>query len=168
MASTIALSPFPCSNTSGDINNGTPCPKEASIDCKKCHLVGYCSNPCSKAHWRTHKKDCENVTRGEKWQPRWVSERRTPIFFLPNALNHLDLPVGESERNIWGAIPAFDILQINENEGKFFQGDLRLCFAGDQVATLFITIANSRFSIGRHEENCHNHIKASTKLYRSL
>ena len=34
-------------------------------------------------------------------------------------------------RYLWGNIPAYDILNLQENEGAAYDRDLNLCFAGE-------------------------------------
>ena len=33
-------------------------------------------------------------------------------------------------RYLWGNVPAYDVLNLPQNEGKAYDRDLNLCFAG--------------------------------------
>ena len=43
----------------GDECSNPLCTNEGSLICTACRLVQYCGQPCQKADWRRHKKECK-------------------------------------------------------------------------------------------------------------
>lgn len=56
-----------------------------------------------------------------------------PTFVVPNDQAG-QTPFG-GKKFFWGNVPAFDIVDLANNEGKDFAGSLRLLFAGKMPAT---------------------------------
>ncbi|KAG8528088.1 uncharacterized protein KY384_007004 [Bacidia gigantensis] len=48
------------SHLPGQCSNGC-CSKESKKACAKCRSIFYCSRECQKAHYKTHKKDCNKL-----------------------------------------------------------------------------------------------------------
>lgn len=88
----------------------------------------YCSKDCQVKHWNVHKVDCNDPVTKSTWTPRWDQENRKPAFIDSGARW---VPFGAEElRYLWGNTPAFDILKLEQNEGKLYNGDLAILFAG--------------------------------------
>ncbi|KAI1118712.1 hypothetical protein F5Y14DRAFT_461550 [Nemania sp. NC0429] len=119
-------------------SDATPCEKPGSFACKSCLMVAYCSKPCQKAHWEAHRKDCKSPFMNHSWEPRWVTENRTPYFI--DGPPHT--PFG-TPKYLWGNVPAVDVVQLGRNEGVDFQGPLRLLFAasGDMRNAVFSAVS---------------------------
>ncbi|KAL4922141.1 hypothetical protein BDW62DRAFT_217950 [Aspergillus aurantiobrunneus] len=100
------------------------CQKEGKFTCKNCHLVVYCGASCQKAHWAQHKVDCKTALNNSTWLPAWAREDRMPAF-----LGGLPLVSLGMNKYLWGNVPAFDLIQLEKNEGLGYTGDLRLLFA---------------------------------------
>ena len=88
----------------------------------------YCSRDCQTSHWPVHKVECNSLLRKASWQPSWVSKGYKPAFVGDGAVietfGHLNY--------LWGNVPAFDVLNIEKNEGLTYGKELDLCFAGKQ------------------------------------
>ncbi|KJX98201.1 hypothetical protein TI39_contig428g00014 [Zymoseptoria brevis] len=108
------------------------CQKDGGLACKNCQLVVYCSRKCQAEHWKKkHEQDCKGHFMKNTWQPAWMKEKRKPGFPLHTAA-HGD-PTSEDANlgvPLWATLPALDMLQLPAHEGKNFQGDLRVLFAG--------------------------------------
>ncbi|KAI1807483.1 hypothetical protein F4811DRAFT_574433 [Daldinia bambusicola] len=103
-------------------NATTPCKNIGSLACKNCLLVVYCSKSCQKAHWPIHRKNCKYMN---DWEPSWVKECRLPSFLRDNFIYY---PRGV-RKPLWGEVPAVDVVQLEQNEGKDYQKPLDLLFA---------------------------------------
>ncbi|KAI3337490.1 hypothetical protein HD806DRAFT_543118 [Xylariaceae sp. AK1471] len=110
-----------CSNDS----NAMPCESLGSLACKNCLMVMYCSKSCQVAHWLTHRKDCKSSFMKETWEPRWMTQNRTPAF-IGGGPPHV---VFGTRKYLWGNVPAFDVIRLNQNEGVDFQDPMRILFA---------------------------------------
>ncbi|KAL1982084.1 hypothetical protein VTN96DRAFT_1797 [Rasamsonia emersonii] len=117
------MSTPPCANTGRD--EDSPCPNQATKACKDCHLVQYCSRDCQVAHWPVHKRDCKSKLLQQTWRPSWEEERRLPAFVTATA----GLTTHGAKKYPWGNTPALDVLNLEQNEGCNFRGDLDLLFA---------------------------------------
>ncbi|KAI3335322.1 hypothetical protein F4824DRAFT_511248 [Ustulina deusta] len=119
-----------CCNHQSD----SPCTTVGSLACKSCLMVAYCSKRCQTAHWPTHRKDCQSPILKGTWKPRWVTENRPPTFM------RVRIGVGIQDqvkfgvaKYLWGNVPAFDVIQLGQNEGVNFQNPINLLFAGGIV-----------------------------------
>ena len=66
------------------------------------------------------------------WKPSWVVEAREPAFIgAGNEGQPVDMVSYGRQKYLWGNVPALDLLNLQQNEGVDFDGDLRLLFAGD-------------------------------------
>ena len=74
------------------------CIKKADFQCSRCKLVKYCSKECQVKHWPKHKHDCQ----GE-----------LPPFTPTAPSRHPNRGT-----SLWGNIPAFDVVNWSDNEGK--------------------------------------------------
>lgn len=130
------LSKVTCANFDQDEGvKGIPCTKTASKACNGCFLVQYCSRDCQVAHWQTHKKDCKSPFMKKSWRPQWDVEKRRPTFIRDNddpALGDQPVTMLQHGRKkyLWGNVPAIDIIQSCQNEGKDLPEQLKLLFAG--------------------------------------
>lgn len=91
----------------------------------KLKILQYCGASCQKSHWTAHKVDCKSPLGKPAWSPQWVLENRKPAFVQSG----LGVSFGGG-KYIWGNVPAFDILQLEVNEGDDYKRDLNLLFAG--------------------------------------
>ncbi|KAI1349390.1 hypothetical protein F5Y01DRAFT_327459 [Xylaria sp. FL0043] len=106
--------------------HGSPCTKVASLACKSCLMVAYCNKRCQAAHWPTHRKDCQSPIMKGTWKPRWATENRLPAFVLGGIWDQVLFGVVKYH---WGNVPAFDVIQLGQNEGVNFQDPMNLLFA---------------------------------------
>ncbi|KAI0067092.1 hypothetical protein BV25DRAFT_1868112 [Artomyces pyxidatus] len=124
-----SLHVYPCAHVVA--NEAWCCPKEGTLRCKACTLVSYCSKECQVKHWKVHKQDCKDKIRSSDWKPSWVVEKRTPTFMDSgertgnNWLANVH-PLGFGV-DLWGNVPAVDILKLSANENSGDQ-DLALAF----------------------------------------
>ncbi|PVH76133.1 hypothetical protein DL98DRAFT_465490 [Cadophora sp. DSE1049] len=126
---------FSCANTGDDEVEPkcSPCDKKATNICTQCFLVQCCSRDCQKAHWSLHKPDCKSPLTKTTWKPSWETEKRKPAFmdsspgFSPN--NGPSATVHGQRKYLWGNMPAFDVLNLKQNEGADTTRDFRLLFA---------------------------------------
>jgi hypothetical protein len=63
------------------------------------------------------------------WRPAWDIEGRSPSWTSAAAATALHNPFG-GDKYLWGNMPAFDILQLEENEGAEYDVDISLLVAG--------------------------------------
>ncbi|KAK7987452.1 hypothetical protein PG989_007767 [Apiospora arundinis] len=75
-----------------------------------------CSSP--------HKTDCKSPLGKASWQPAWVADNRQPAFIRGGRDEHFG-----ANKYLWGNVPALDVLQLESNEGKEYEGELNLLFA---------------------------------------
>lgn len=95
--------------------------------------VQYCGGECQKAHWSTHKQDCRSPLNKNSWKPQWELENRTPAFINgageAREVGSVQKVFG-GKKFFWGNMPALDVLRMADNEGKEYDEDIRLLFAG--------------------------------------
>ncbi|KAL4805432.1 hypothetical protein BDV18DRAFT_140850 [Aspergillus unguis] len=101
----------------------TGCNHQAKSACAQCLLVAYCSPACQKEHWPLHKVRCKAELNTKDWHPAWSRENRVPMF----AQQHEHQSVGLN-KNLWGNVPAIDVVQLEKNEGKIHNKKLTLLF----------------------------------------
>ncbi|EUC48557.1 hypothetical protein COCMIDRAFT_34040 [Bipolaris oryzae ATCC 44560] len=100
--------PLLCSNSKQE-----PCQARTSFSCKSCHMVKYCSKECQTADWSRHKKRCRSQFMKGTWAPEWYRDNRLPAFLGGPVLSTFG-----NRKYLWGNIPALDILQLEDNEGR--------------------------------------------------
>ncbi|KAL2833788.1 hypothetical protein BDW59DRAFT_156589 [Aspergillus cavernicola] len=136
---------FVCANWAPD---NTDCKKAGRYTCKNCLLVIYCGATCQKTHWPQHKFECKSPLGKATWQPAWVLENRMPAF--------IGQGLGESfgdRKYLWGNVPAFDVLQLESNEGDQYSNDLRVLFAASgDLRNIVTTIAHLPSSYSHYIE----------------
>lgn len=76
---------------------------------------------------------CKSPLMKESWQPKWVTENRQPVFVGDGP----PLKAFGGRKYLWGNVPAFDVLHLPENEGKEYDQDLKLLFAGSSFISPF-------------------------------
>ncbi|KAM0438690.1 hypothetical protein ACHAPT_001446 [Fusarium lateritium] len=113
----------PCAN----VNSDEPCPEAGGMLCTGCKLVAkpkYCSVPCQFADWDYHKQYCKLLLGKKGWVPRWFTQHRVPEFTRSGYTAPFP-----THKNIWGEVPALDVLKLDQNEGSHYDQDLALLFA---------------------------------------
>ncbi|KIJ61529.1 hypothetical protein HYDPIDRAFT_183158 [Hydnomerulius pinastri MD-312] len=142
----FTLTVLPCANA--QVEKYTACENPGKMACSACRLVSYCSNECQKAHWKTHKRDCNDRIRSSGWKPAWVAEGRDPTFH-----DHTNMSTSEEFRrrfeeklaiglSLWGNIPAMDVINLPHNE-KNSKMDLSLAFAASGDLRHIVETINS-------------------------
>ncbi|RWA06465.1 hypothetical protein EKO27_g8646 [Xylaria grammica] len=74
------------------------------------------------------------------WKPRWVVEKRPPAFM---GLRIPDQVQFGTVKYLWGNVPAFDAIQLAQNEGVDFQNSINLLFAASgDLRNVVLSVAN--------------------------
>ncbi|CCL98308.1 uncharacterized protein FIBRA_00302 [Fibroporia radiculosa] len=143
-----SLDRSPCAYV--DLESGFGCPNEGTMRCGGCKLNPYCSKAsfaslytlcsevsehsvqeCQKKHWPTHRADCKNPIREADWKPKWVVEKRRPEFITSGggmqSVYYDSTGSILQNMNLWGNIPAIDILNLHHNEQNI-RSDLAIAF----------------------------------------
>ena len=87
--------------------------------CNGCYQAFYCDANCQKNHWPGHKVECKRVA--------------DKIKSLANVLNVYFSVAdvrGCSAHYFWGNVPAYDYLNLSENEGIDYNSDINLLVLG--------------------------------------
>ncbi|KAK9782094.1 putative MYND-type zinc finger protein samB [Seiridium cardinale] len=108
---------FQCANKS--------CTNVGGFSCKRCLLVLYCGQDCQRSHWQQHKTDCKSALLKPSWRPQWDIQDRTPVFCGGRPDSSFD----DNKKFLWGRVPAYDVLNLEANEGSGITSDLDLLFA---------------------------------------
>ena len=58
-----------------------------------------------------------------------MTEKRTPAF-INNGPPQVRFG---SQKDLWGNVPAIDVLQLKSNEGEGYEKELRMLFAGEDM-----------------------------------
>jgi hypothetical protein len=138
------MEPFLCANW-----KPVRCPNEGTKACASCLLVQvsylssvisiqdmskvlqYCSKECQSMHWPIHKLDCKSPSRKSTWRPAWEVEGRSPHFMENTGLSQpANVTSYGGKKYLWGNVPAFDMLQLKNNEGINTCQSLSLLLAG--------------------------------------
>ncbi|KAK8103314.1 hypothetical protein PG984_016460 [Apiospora sp. TS-2023a] len=116
-----------------------PCGKPGTSSCRSCRMVLYCGPDCQKTHWPSHKVDCKSELLKSTWRPQWDMQRRRPVFLgqVPDPSS----PFFSGKKHLWGTMPAYDVVNLPENEGTNIQSDLELLFAASgDLENVFSTL----------------------------
>ncbi|KAI8656486.1 DUF4470 domain-containing protein [Fusarium sp. Ph1] len=113
-------SPFPCAN----VNGGIACRGTGVLVCASCMLVAYCDPFCRFQDRTHHAPYCTLPFLDSTWVPSWSVEGRQPTFGQEGYVAPF-----ATHKNIWGDVPALDILKLDQNEGVQYYKDLALLFA---------------------------------------
>lgn len=96
-------------------DDGGYCPAVPRIPCPKCLLVAYCSQECRESHWPKHRDECV-------------------VGFSPPDDNNPDLKKDDDSWRdpwFWAKHAATDVLNLEKNEGKEFDGALDILLVGE-------------------------------------
>ncbi|KJZ73421.1 hypothetical protein HIM_07215 [Hirsutella minnesotensis 3608] len=94
-----------------------------TIPCPNCLLVVYCKEACREHHWPEHKRDC------------------TIDLSAASAISTRNCDSGGDKfvlKSFWSSYAATDVLNLDKNEGRYYDGDLDLLFTGDSGIRHFI------------------------------
>ncbi|KAI9812113.1 MAG: hypothetical protein M1826_002943 [Phylliscum demangeonii] len=69
--------------------------------CAKCHTTTYCSRPCQKADWKTHKKTCAAQAAAAAATASHAPGTTTPSAFTFPAAGAIDNPFHQLEARTW-------------------------------------------------------------------
>lgn len=108
------------------------CTKVGTSACSGCHLVHYCGRDCQRSDWASHKKWCRSPLIKTSWRPQWAIERRMPEFVSDE---RAPLPPVE-KKFLWGNVPAYDSLNLEQNEGLQWDRGLHMLFAGEYCLSI--------------------------------
>ena len=83
--------------------------------CTGCYRVYYCDIKCQKSHRKVHKSDCSST------KDTIAKLARKILRFFPRHTTEL---------YFWGNYPAYDGLNLLENEGADYSSDLKILYLG--------------------------------------
>ncbi|PHH84598.1 hypothetical protein CDD83_1680 [Cordyceps sp. RAO-2017] len=107
--------------------DGDQCHGIPHIPCPQCLLVAYCDGVCRERDWPSHKADCnKNI------------ERELQSFFDRAKDSGEDDDAAKVPHTFWARCPATDVLQLDKNEGRYFDDELHLLFTGESGLRHFI------------------------------
>ncbi|KAK5994600.1 hypothetical protein PT974_05079 [Cladobotryum mycophilum] len=92
---------------------GRPCAATPRIPCPECMLVAYCGKICQEADWKHHKEVCQLVISHPRMEKSDIEE--LPSF---------------DEDSFWASYGATDILNLEQNEGAWYDDELSILFPG--------------------------------------
>ncbi|KAM4055726.1 MYND finger domain-containing protein [Hirsutella rhossiliensis] len=107
--------------------NGVPCLKVPLIACPRCLLVAYCDAACRERHWDVHRPDCT----------RDFAVKCNEASAADMDDEDDDLIAAEST-SFWCKYPATDVLNLDKNEGRYYDDRLDLLFTGESGVRHFI------------------------------
>ena len=86
--------------------------------CTGCYRVYYCDIKCQKSHRKAHKSGCSRTL-------NTIAElaHKMLLYFAPRVLHH---PI----HYYWGNHPAYDVVNLLENEGVEYSSDLKILYLG--------------------------------------
>ena len=103
------------------INTCLSCRKVGSLlqKCTGCYRAFYCDTICQTKHRNEHKAECKRSVEKVK-----LLARRLEMHFPQNAARIC------MAHYYWGNIPAFDYLNLSENEGADYSSNMNLLVLG--------------------------------------
>lgn len=87
--------------------------------CSGCYRAFYCDKKCQLNHRNEHKVDCKNST--DKIR---LLAGKLDNYFFANEARYLSI------HYYWGNMPAYDYLNLSENEGIYYASDLNVSVLG--------------------------------------
>ena len=91
-------------------------------NCCGCYRAAYCNATCQKKDWRRHQIDCQ----GTKGMLKNTVELTIMGRFFPDSEN----AASDCPYYYWGNVPAFDCLNLAENEGVSYGSALNVLILG--------------------------------------
>ncbi|KAI9670015.1 MAG: hypothetical protein M1831_007051 [Alyxoria varia] len=107
------------------------CEGTAKMLCGGCTLVQYCSKECQHAHWKMHRIHCQAPLFTD-YKPFWELDKRSNRLNLhlpPTYINFDRVKDMQGRTWFWSDLPAFDVLNMEANEGTHYEKDLAILFA---------------------------------------
>ena len=102
--------------------------------CTGCYQSFYCDANCQKNHWERHKIDCLEI--------KDLIEETSKLVFAHHFLRREEV-VSSCPHYYWGNVPAFDCLNLVENEGEAYGSALKvLCFGVGDLRNVALTCAS--------------------------
>ena len=103
------------------INTCLSCRKTGSLlqKCTGCYRALYCNATCQKNHRDKHKAECKRIVEKIKSLASTLDR-----YFLPNAAR------GCVAHYYWGNVPAYDYLNLSENEGADYNLTMNILVIG--------------------------------------
>ncbi|KAG8417018.1 hypothetical protein J3459_013071 [Metarhizium acridum] len=101
---------------------GKPCGATPVMPCLDCHLVAYCDHACRARHWPEHKLACEKTHDHQVSNDVQADERKDVDSYF----------------TFWSNYAATDLLNLEKNEGRFFNGMLSMFIHGQSSFRHFI------------------------------
>jgi hypothetical protein len=93
--------------------------------CTGCYRAFYCDAKCQKSNWERHKIDCLEAK--EKIDSL---SRRILTYYYRHSFTLQSTIFPRCDYYYWGNLPAFDYLNLSENEGEDYSLPLKLLFLG--------------------------------------
>ena len=90
--------------------------------CTGCYRVYYCDIKCQKSHRKAHKSDCSST----KETINELAQKMFGVFVIRRAHNFNN----PKKLYYWGNYPAYDGLNLLENEGVDYSSDLKVLYLG--------------------------------------
>ena len=102
--------------------------------CTGCYQAFYCDTKCQKKHWERHKIDCLEIKERIQVATNVILERY---------VSHSDETASSCPYYYWGNVPAFDCLNLVENEGEAYGSALKvLCLGVGDLRNVALTCAS--------------------------
>lgn len=106
--------------------------------CTGCYQAVYCNATCQKTHWVRHKIDCLETKETMKTAVELIWQQ----YFAPSEERASVCPY-----YYWGNVPAFDCLNLAENEGASYGSALKILILGvGDLRNVALTCASLRDS----------------------
>ena len=87
--------------------------------CTGCYRAVYCDSKCQENHRQEHKNDCKGILRKIKSLSESIDKHLPPNFGSICGAHYY-----------WGNVPAYDYLNLSENEGVDYSSALNLLVLG--------------------------------------
>lgn len=97
------------------------CPSYLRVQDQLLTSKQYCSRACQVAHRSEHKQWCNSSLNNSTWKPQWALQGRRP---------NLSDGGYKGKKYFYGNVPALDIIHLEGNEGKSYDQDMNVLFAG--------------------------------------